>query len=157
MTPEIVGLAGYAGSGKDALGAHLRARGWQRVAFADEVKAKARELGWDGNKDDAGRRLLQEVGMIARREDPCHWIRKAFALIRKERVVITDVRFPNEVHAIRERGGRVLRVVRGGVGPCNNHESETALDRVELDGTVWNISTEASLGVWATLVCDGLL
>ncbi len=47
-------------------------------------------------------------------------------LDRAERWVICDVRFPNEAQAIRARGGRVIRLLRG--APESTHPSETALD-----------------------------
>lgn len=59
--------------------------------------------------------------------------------------IITDVRFPNEVKAIKEKNGIIIRVDRP-VAPCKNYEelhiSETALDdypfdyRIKNDGTL---------------------
>ena len=46
--------------------------------------------------------------------------------------VITDVRFPNEVTAIANHGGIVVRVVRPGVCPARGHISETSLDDLDL-------------------------
>jgi len=40
--------------------------------------------------------------------------------------VLTDVRFPNEVEAIKKAGGRVIRLTRNPLD--DQHESETALD-----------------------------
>lgn len=39
--PKIIGFCGYPGSGKDAAAAFLVARGWQRIAFADPLRAMA--------------------------------------------------------------------------------------------------------------------
>ena len=44
------------------------------------------------------------------------------------RWIITDVRFPNELNAIKQRGGIVVRITRPGYKPVNSHPSETALD-----------------------------
>lgn len=47
--------------------------------------------------------------------------------------LVTDCRFPNELEAITSRGGICIRIVRpGNPHPQSNHESETALDDVEL-------------------------
>lgn len=47
--------------------------------------------------------------------------------------LITDCRFPNELEAITSRGGICIRIVRpDNPYPKSNHESETALDGVEL-------------------------
>ena len=49
--------------------------------------------------------------------------------------IITDVRFPNEVEAIQDRGGIVIRLTRETTEAINGiHESETALDNF----THWN-------------------
>jgi hypothetical protein len=52
--------------------------------------------------------------------------------------VIDDVRFPNEVNFIRQRGGVVLRLARTEPVICPGHddESETALDEMDFDGYV---------------------
>jgi len=135
----LIGLAGYAGSGKDAIGAELvQTHGFRRVAFADAVRDVARTIGWNGEKDAAGRQMLQEIGMIARRANPDHWVEQAVAQFNSRRVVVTDVRFENEVAAIRRAGGVVLRVLRKGVGPVNNHISESALGSSSLDGVIRN-------------------
>lgn len=60
--------------------------------------------------------------------------------------IITDVRFPNEAKAIKDRGGIVIRVNRydeNGMPykTLNNHPSETALDDYEFDITIDNNGT----------------
>ncbi len=40
-SPKIIGFCGYPGSGKDEAAKFLTARGWQRVAFADPLRAMA--------------------------------------------------------------------------------------------------------------------
>lgn len=59
--------------------------------------------------------------------------------------IITDVRFPNEANAIRERGGRVIRINRNGVRPVNGHSSETALDGYNFDYVLENNGTPEDL------------
>lgn len=56
-------------------------------------------------------------------------------------VVVTDVRFANEVDAIRRAGGRVLRVERRGaglVGAAASHASEREIARLVVDGVLYN-------------------
>lgn len=58
--------------------------------------------------------------------------------------IITDVRFPNEVEAIKDRGGIIIRVNREdntGQGKLNPHTSETALDDYEFDYIIDNFGT----------------
>lgn len=61
--------------------------------------------------------------------------------------IISDVRFPNEVKAIEDRGGLVLRVVRnfGIEHPKDEHESETALDDHQFKITILNDGTIGQL------------
>jgi hypothetical protein len=54
--------------------------------------------------------------------------------------VITDVRFPNEAKAIKNKGGIIIRVDRPGVKPVNPHPSETSLDGWEFDEKIGNVS-----------------
>ena len=54
--------------------------------------------------------------------------------------VITDVRFTNEADMIRANKGKIWRVVRPGVGPVNNHISESELDSIKFDRLITNDS-----------------
>ncbi len=54
--------------------------------------------------------------------------------------IITDVRYKNEVEAIKDMGGIVIRINRDSVVPVN-HESEYELDDYEFDYVVENNST----------------
>lgn len=57
--------------------------------------------------------------------------------------LITDVRFPNEADAIKQRKGINIRLQRGGDSDIDNnvHESETALDLYKFDYVVCNHGT----------------
>jgi len=164
----IIGVSGYAGAGKDTVGAYLQKCGWIRVAFADKLKELAIELNpclfpvgkelrdlvkqygsLDGAKGYVPevRQYLQDLGVSMR--DilwPDIWIDAAMKTVHEEieqghNVVITDVRFPNELQAIRELGGEVWRVNRRGHAPVNGHVSETALDSAVFDLVLENNHT----------------
>lgn len=153
LNPRLVGLAGYAGSGKDTAADVLVGLGYQRRAFAGALKELAARIGWDGAKDDAGRRLLQELGVGCRDVLGADvWVNALMANLTGPSVIV-DVRFPNEVTAIADHGGLVVRIVRPGVTPANGHVSETALDDLELpvivnDGDVADLHARV-LGVLA--------
>lgn len=55
--------------------------------------------------------------------------------------IVTDMRFPNELKAIKDRSGITIRVNRGESKSENEHESETALDEVPFDYVVNNSGT----------------
>lgn len=139
----ILGIVGFAGSGKGTAGDVLVSKfGFQKVAFADNLKdAVASIFGWprhllEGDTDES--RAFREKADTFwsakfRREITPRWALQFFgteacrdvlgnniwidSLERKidgmENVVITDVRFPNEIDFIKRKGGFVVRVIRG--------------------------------------------
>lgn len=150
---RVVGLTGYARSGKDTVGQHLvKTCGFTRVSFADAVRDAVYTLnpimyqedreefvrvqdivdegGWEATKvvHDEGRRLLQvmgtEVGRMLFGENV--WVDIADRKIQAidGPVVITDVRFDNEAEYVRANGGEVWWIYRAGVGPVNSHASD---------------------------------
>jgi hypothetical protein len=151
----IIGLCGYAQSGKDTAAAHLvESHGWARVAFADPLREMMLELnpvvpmetgvylrlrrlvetsGWDeAKKNPEVRRLLQALGTEAGRKvlGDDIWVDVAAKKIRKlfpQNVVLTDVRFENEARMILGMKGRVIRIERPGVGAVNGHVSENGI------------------------------
>ena len=76
------------------------------------------------------RELLQIVGTDwFRNTDPEVWVRAMDNSINQDILtVIPDVRFPNEVKFVQDRGGIVVRLLRSPYGNADLHMSETALD-----------------------------
>ena len=127
MGRMIIGLMGAAGAGKDAVGRILcEHHGFTRVAFADKLKEMAIDRGWSGRKDEEGRRFLQDLGIEMRHKDPAFWIREALRTMDtiSGPVVITDVRFANEISTLEHRKAALWWIERPGVGPANEHISE---------------------------------
>ena len=168
----ILGLSGAAQSGKDTAAAHLiAAHGYTRRAFADpmrdalyaldpNVHVHGRTLrlatfvdvvGWDRAKQEPDvRRLLQRFGTEVGRTmwGDAFWIDQATTgLAPGDRVVLTDVRFPNEADKVRALGGMVVRLVRPGAGLAGGeaqHPSEAlsfdADYELHNDGTVEDLA-----------------
>lgn len=123
------------------------------IRLADEVLSG----GWDQAKRliPEVRQLLQRVGTEAGRAvlGTDVWVNATLNDLpdsTKRPVVVTDVRFPNEVQAIRERGGIVVQIVRPGVTKLADdsgvvHPSESALDRVTFDHVIHNNSSVVNL------------
>lgn len=178
--PQLIGLSGYAQTGKDTVGQILHdLYAFERVAFADKLKALAlasnpnvglvwqehgKELrdppistlqecvdwdGWEGAKRlPAVRRYLQNLGVAAREVfGPDFWVDQALKPPFSSRIVVTDVRFPNEWEAIKDYGGKVWRIDRPGVESVNAHISETALDAYSFDVRLYNESTISDLSL----------
>lgn len=162
----IIGLSGYAQTGKDTVAQHLVEKyGYTRIAFADPIREAlyaldpvitdiaelpgmrlawlVDRLGWEFLKQDSGqtRELLQRMGTeVARNQwGQNFWVDLAMKKANSiDKVVITDVRFPNEYDAIIENGGQVWRVSRPGVTAVNGHASETSLDNHTFNRNVLN-------------------
>ena len=98
------------------------------------------------------RQILQLWGTeYRRRQDPDYWVKRLGAQMDGlERVVIDDVRFPNEVEMIQRLGGKVIRIDRPGTVE-STHASENELnDFDEWDGVIVNDGTlrELEEKVW---------
>lgn len=87
------------------------------------------------------RELLQKLGTEAMREG-LHtntWVNALMAdYTPSSNWLVTDCRFPNEADAIKKAGGLVIHVERTGVGPINDHPSETGLDGYPYDYFILN-------------------
>lgn len=104
----IVLISGKAQHGKDTCAKILcDAHGFVRYAFADELKRTATAMGWNGQKDEHGRRLLQELGAVGRTYDQNIWVNKVLEKLKAKnemRAVVSDCRFPNEIECVRKFG-----------------------------------------------------
>jgi hypothetical protein len=85
--------------------------GWEESKKVPEVRQLLQRLGTEGGRSYLGDNV---------------WIDGLLNRAGSARMVISDVRFENEVSAIKERGGRVIRITRPGKGAINGHVSETA-------------------------------
>lgn len=168
----IIGLSGYAQTGKDTVAEHLIQRyGYKRVAFADPIrkalysldpKVRVAEMvgvslanavdsmGWEEVKrlSSDTRELLQRFGTEVGREmfGQDFWVDQAFRGVSKfNDIVFTDVRFPNEFRSIKTREGIIIRIVKPGTAAVNYHASETALDNHNFDATIVNDGSKEQL------------
>ncbi|MEV7358263.1 hypothetical protein [Kitasatospora sp. NPDC091276] len=107
--------------------------------------------GWERCKAEYPevRRTLQRLGEGVRQGDADHWLRLALAKLETADrwnlpVVVSDVRYANELAALRSRGALVVRVERPGAGAggdAEHHVSETELDHAPVDVTLPNSGT----------------
>lgn len=156
----VVGLCGAIGSGKDAAAWGLVQRGFERIAFADglrvwlylvdpAIRSLVDRLGWETAKREhrSVREALQREGMRFRETVGADvWIRVVWGQLRDgHRYVIPDVRFSNEVKAIRDCGGMIVRIIRPGKEEEDDHVSEHGLEADEWDAEVVNDGTVEQL------------
>lgn len=100
--------------------------------YGEDINKNATtDLEWDGNKLTA-REVMQFVGTdIFRKMKNDVWAGATIKKITQEKprlAVIADCRFPNEVEAVKDTGGLVIKLTRNPYH--SNHSSETALDSI---------------------------
>ena len=111
----------FANTLKDAVAAVF---GWDRVLLEGRTKEarewrEQRDEWWSNRlgKDITPRHILQYWGTEVCRQGYHDdiWIASLENKMRKtgDNIVISDVRFPNEIKAIKSAGGQVVRVIRG--------------------------------------------
>jgi len=158
----IIGLSGYAQSGKDTVAELLCLNyGYTRMSFAqpmrdaiytlnpmveggNRVADLVDEYGWDVAKANPEvRRLLQVFGTEVGRKQfgENFWVQKAFDKIEGNKIVFSDVRFPNEAREIQQYGGQVWRINRHNHTPVNTHKSEHAMDNFMFKHVIYNDGT----------------
>lgn len=158
---KIICISGHAQVGKDTTASILKpmleADGYRVLIthYGDLLKHICKSFfDWNGEKDESGRGLLQYIGSdVIRRQKPDFWVGFIADILemfgdRWDCVLIPDVRFPNEIDYLKQRGFDVthLRVLRPGFeSPLTkeqqNHPSETALDKVLPDAYIPNGGT----------------
>lgn len=153
--PLVVTINGSARHGKDTLASFLMQHlissnpqlKVQLLHFADKLKEECLALGWNGEKDEAGRTLLQEYGNAKRQEDINYWVTRVEDQINEDTniVLIPDFRYPNETTYFRENGYPTIAVkierynedgtlYDNGLTPeQKNHISEVALRDFNFD------------------------
>lgn len=178
----IIGLSGYARSGKDTVANIMVEKyGFTKLAFADPIREALYKLnpyiaggfrlqylvdktGWDQAKDDYPeiRQLLQRLGAEIGREmwGPNFWIRQLVhrSMRSGERIVVPDVRYPNEAQAIREmNNSQIWRIKRPSYAPANSHKSETAMDDWKFDQIFMNNGSIKDLQLLLQTRISGML
>lgn len=157
---KVIAVSGHARHGKDTVANILQKQlqeDGNRVLithYADLLKYICTTFfGWNGEKDETGRTLLQYVGTdVVRKKNPDYWVDFVADILNYfedqwDYVVIPDTRFPNEFNRLKERGLDAvhLRIVRPDfASPLTKeqqeHPSETALDDVKPDFYIVNDS-----------------
>ncbi len=169
--PFIVGLSAKKRHGKDSVAMMLNLEltdidddvpQVMIISFANPLKSLARHVfAWNGKKDSFGRWLLQHLGTEKAHAEKGadYWIQQAREYIMKvldsrsyppKLIVITDVRFPQEVEFVQNwrGGGEVWRIIRteyedDSHDDLNAHASETALDGFD----AWDAVIESKSGL----------
>ena len=174
----IIGIAGKAESGKTTFGMMLKesfeAEGKRvlMINYADAVKYIAKQYyNWNGEKDEYGRSLLQEIGTEKGREGFYEdvWIMIVNLFINVMRkdfdvFIIGDCRFPNEVYYWKEIPDTYsIKIIRDNhisqlTEEQKQHPSETSLDNIsDFDFIIANNEGLDKLKEWSKSIVENIL
>lgn len=163
---KIILIAGKSESGK-SLSANIIKENLENegkkvivLSFASYLKFIAKAyFGWDGNKDETGRTLLQHLGTdVVRKKNPDFWVKTVYDLIYTfedefDYFILDDTRFENEIDYFHERDPfsyvsiRVNRVdFENSLSPEQRlHPSETSLDGRQMDIELYSLNGKDNL------------
>lgn len=162
----IIGLTGFKRVGKTTVSKYLEDKyGYIRVNFKDGLIAEIKQnfpdllneiidicgaVGADYTleelfveKPSLMRALMVNYGTeVRRREDPDYWVlqwkmKVADMMLQGHRNIVTDdLRFLNELQAVKAWNGTTIRIVRDDIPTGGMHPSETELIGVETDHVI---------------------
>lgn len=180
-TMRLIGLGYKSGVGKDFIAREvLRPLGWQNIAHAWAIKEDGMNLRGFSYEDlfvtkpGYVRDWLQKYGLAKREEDPGVWLKRLRTRMQIlhyeggiEKFVVTDVRFENEFHFLRDALGGTLVKVTHGDRPypllsttAALHPSETELDRLPdeaWDAVLVNDTSQTPVTLQSELYSLGVL
>ena len=153
----IIGFTGLKGSGKTTASLHIQKEyGFKNNNFKDALVAEMLDRMpkvllelktlYDMNinelfsqKPPIMRALMHNYGTELRRgDDPDYWVRRWAENLHDSNYVVDDVRFLNEAHAIRDRQGVIIRIVRHDQDDSNDqHVSEQEQNQIKADFTIY--------------------
>jgi hypothetical protein len=172
--PKLIGLIGCAGSGKSTVANIIESDyAFSKLRFANGIKSMLRALLFESGIDHgrihemlegslketscdelsgkSPRYCMQTLGTEWGREfiSQNFWVDLTMhavdnLLAASQSVVIDDVRFPNEVNAIKNSGGKIFRIMRDQDAiPEAGHKSEGQI--LEFDACILNTGSIADL------------
>jgi len=171
--PILIGLTGYAGTGKDTVRSLLEQdHDFDGIAFADPIRDMLGVLldsmeiprDWmierDLKEQDipslgvSYRKMAQALGTEwGRALNSDLWLDIAAEKIRvcqqygNPGVVISDVRFVNEAQWIKAQGGLIWKIIRPDVEPVREHVSEDLVASLPYDYVIDNRGTVENLAM----------
>jgi hypothetical protein len=169
---RLIGIIGRKRSGKDTIGDHLvRKYGFMKYSFATPLKEACKAMfGFSDEQLNGdlkevvdpewnvtprlvmqyfGTELMRKgIGKILPEVGEDFWVvcfEKFYLKNMNKKIVVTDVRYPNERDIIKKLGGIVIGVVRPSIQYIDNHISETSVDVNTADMILINDGTVEEL------------
>ena len=66
------------------------------------------------------------------------WIKEEYKKNPDQNIVITDIRFPNEMQIVKDFGGIIIKIKRNTFESIDNHSSEVLIDSLKEDYLIYN-------------------
>jgi hypothetical protein len=179
--PTLIGLTGFAGTGKDTVRAMLQDAGYTGFALADPIRSMLRDLLLKSGISDqyiesrdlkeitipslgvSYRHMAQSLGTEwGRSMDSDFWLRIAGSYLHKQQdaggthFCVSDIRFANEAQWVRERGGVIWRIDRPDAAAVRFHASEYAQLSIQPDLIIPNHGTVGDLHRVVVDALDGV-
>jgi hypothetical protein len=162
----VILISGKAGAGKSTFAELLKTELGDAnkevwiTHFADMIKSIALSMGWDGNKDYRGRRLLQHLGDVGKEYDSLLWLKQTIRQIAGfsgDYTIVDDFRFPYEAEEFAKRWPTItIRILRPGqeadLGEQGKHISENALEGYKHNYYLHNTRTLEDLANHAKMI-----
>ena len=167
---NIIAFYGKAGSGKDTAAMYLNTKLDNSIvlSFASALKYSLTLLGWDGEKDKAGRYLLQNLSPVIKeyhnllveegkeeqyfKDD--YYAKFLYDLIKKtgtsKYFIISDLRFQEELKLLKLENCITIKVVRDNYSAITDKKqladkSENDLNDIIPDFTIYNTGSLSEL------------
>ncbi len=154
-----IAICGRIRSGKDTVADYLcDNHGFRKFRFGDGIREVGKILYPEEFAKGKPRAIMQGVGQALRQYDPDVWVNYLFNSVKRsgaDRVVISDMRQPNELARVKAEGFFVIKVVaseetriergikKGDIFKPEDfyHETESHVDNFDVDLTIHNEGT----------------
>jgi dephospho-CoA kinase len=152
----IIGICGKKETGKSTVTNYLvQAYGFTEFIFAKALKDMLIRNGLATYEDtyvtktQHSRWLMQTIGELFRKEvNSNYWVNQVdfqmskhasdcIEADKKIKMVVSDIRYPNEAELIKERQGYLIKIVRD-TGYEDNHPSEANVDLIDCEYIIHN-------------------
>lgn len=156
----VILISGKARSGKTTIAGMIQQEiGGEIIPFAKHLKAQAVGLGWDGEKDDKGRTLLQVLGDVVKQYHGLDYYAGVVCQQVKGIVIVDDWRYPYEKDVFGENVVTIRVNRRGDNGLSEEqkaHPSETALDNGDFNVIIENSKSLEELEEWVKIILKAI-
>ncbi len=160
---KIIIVSGKATHGKDETAGRIKkiltdkGNNCLTMQVGDSLKyVCTKYFGWDGQKDEKGRTILQHVGTdVCRKNNPHIWAKIFLEILTGietefDYVFVSDIRMPDEIDTVKQHFGDKALAIRVNrinyVSPLTleqqRHITEVALDNYKFDRVIINDTLE---------------